>query len=184
LPAVPATDAREVILHLIRAADGAWSGKTRLFKAFYFAHLYYAAENPGLLTDWPIARLPEGPGIDDSASLFGKLVAQDYITIERTHEGPYPEFRYRLTDKAKLLNPPEKQAKLAIEKAAEFARAKLASELSNLTHEHSRSWKKGANGDILDIYVDLIPDDEFEKEQADTANLDRAMMEALNNSRS
>src|SRR5262249_30621489 len=76
-----------------------WTGKAKLFKAFYFAHLYYANENPGLLTSWPIARLPQGPGIHQSQELFGRLVSEGCLTIEQVHEGPYPDYRYRLTEK-------------------------------------------------------------------------------------
>jgi hypothetical protein len=55
-------DAQRLVLELIRSAGGAWDGKARLFKAFYFAHLYYARSEPGILTDWPIVRTPRGPG--------------------------------------------------------------------------------------------------------------------------
>ena len=52
------TTAQQVLLELIQDAGGVWEGKKRLYKAFYFAHLYYAEERPGLLTDWPIVRMP------------------------------------------------------------------------------------------------------------------------------
>src|SRR5438034_9436388 len=96
---MPRATAQQVILELIRQGKGEWVGKAKLFKAFYFAHLYYADERPGILTDWPIVRMPEGPGIHDSGTLFAELVREGYLTIDRTHEGPYPEQRYRLTDK-------------------------------------------------------------------------------------
>ena len=38
---------------------------------------------------------------------------------------------------------------------------KGAAELSDLTHEFSRSWNSASEGQELNIYVDLIPDDEF-----------------------
>ena len=50
---------------LIRQSAGdRIEGKTRLFKAFYFAHLFYARSAVDYLTDWPIVRMPQGPGID------------------------------------------------------------------------------------------------------------------------
>lgn len=180
---MPKLNAQQVVLQLIRAADGEWCGKKRLFKAFYFAHLYYAAEHPGILTDWPIARLPEGPGINDSSFVFDPLVAQGLLVIERVHVGPYPEYRYRLTEKALALPEPPDDAKRAIEQAAQFSLHRQASELSAITHEHSRSWKKGQNGDTLDIYIDLIPDDEYETEQQKTADLNGMMIEALEDAR-
>src|SRR5437588_9025156 len=105
---MPRTRAQDVILEILRHADGEWTGKAKLDKAFYFAHLYFANERPGLLTDWPIARMPQGPSIEKSHELFGELVREGYLTIEQVHEGPYPESRYRLTDKGRdAPKPPE-----------------------------------------------------------------------------
>jgi hypothetical protein len=98
---MPRVTAQAVVLEILRQAEGEWTGKSKLFKAFYFAHLYYALERPGMLTAWPIARLPQGPGIHDSDKLFAELVANGLLLIERVHEGPFPESRYRLTDQGK-----------------------------------------------------------------------------------
>lgn len=160
---MPATKARDVILEILRNTDGEWSGKTKLFKAFYFAHLYYATDRPGMLTDWPIARMPEGPGIDRSKVLFDELVAEGLLTIEQIHEGPYPEHRYRLTDAGMRAARPPAAAKAAIEKAATFCHCKTGAELSNLTHVHSRSWKEGKDGDLLNIDIDTMSDEEYEE---------------------
>src|SRR5262249_11867399 len=81
------TRAQDVILEILRSADGEWTGKARLFKAFYFAHLYYASERPGRLTDWPIVRMPQGPGIDRSEELFEELKEQGQLISELVHEG-------------------------------------------------------------------------------------------------
>src|ERR1700733_1970508 len=96
------TKARNVVLELIRCAkDGVWDGKTKLFKAFYFAHLYFAKLQPGILTDWPIARMPQGPGIHMSNLIFEELQREGLLQVEETQEGPYPECRYCLTEQAK-----------------------------------------------------------------------------------
>ena len=160
---MPRTRAQEVILEILRIADGEWTGKAKLFKAFYFAHLYYANENPGLLTDWPIARMPQGPGIDRSDELFSCLVRDGYLTIERIHEGPYPEDRYRLTDKGRDAERPREDARAAIKEATLFCLPRTAVELSLITHERSRSWIEGKDGEILNIYIDTIPDEEYER---------------------
>lgn len=159
---MPATKAQNVILEILRNTDGEWSGKTKLFKAFYLAHLYYATDRPGMLTDWPIARMPEGPGIDQSKKLFDELLDQGLLTIEQIHEGPYPEHRYRLTDAGKTAPRPPAAAQAAIEKAATFCHCKTRAELSELTHELSRSWKEGKDGDLLNIYIDTMSDEEYE----------------------
>src|SRR5262245_54707294 len=111
------THARDVILEILRQADGEWTGKTKLFKAFYFAHLYYANKRPGRLTDWPIARMPQGPGIHNSQELFSSLIQDGYLLVEPVHEGPYPEHRYRLTDKGKEAASPPEDAQAAIRDA-------------------------------------------------------------------
>src|SRR5258708_4160827 len=114
---MPKTTADAVILEIIRQADGEWTGKAKLFKVFYFAHLYYANEQPGMLTDWPIARMPQGPGIHNSEALFSDLVNRGLLEIEHVHEGPYPEFRYRLTMHAATVEAPTPDAVCAIKEA-------------------------------------------------------------------
>jgi len=172
---MPRTKARDVILEILRNADGEWTGKAKLFKAFYFAHLYYANERPGLLTDWPIARLPQGPGIDRSPELFDGMVQAGYLLIERVHDGPFPEYRYRLTEKGRLVDRLPEDAAAAIKEATLFCLPRSAAELSQLTHERSRSWIEGKNGDVLNIYIDTIPDDEYEKRRTTLAELDNQL---------
>ena len=164
--------ARDVILEILRNAGGEWVGKTRLDKAFYFAHLYYANERPGLLTDRPIARMRHGPGIDKGDTLLAELVQDGYITEENIQDGPYPENRYRLTDKGRQVSEIPDDAKCAIEKATAFCRTKSAAELSQITHDRSRSWNLAKEGEILNIHIDTIPEDEYEKRKAELERLD------------
>ncbi|HEV3262192.1 MAG TPA: hypothetical protein VG013_35395 [Gemmataceae bacterium] len=173
------TDAQRVVLELIRNADGSWDGKTKLSTAFYLAHLYYAAKEPGILTDWPIVRTPQGPGIHQLSTLLQGLVKNGYLTTERTQEGPYPDYRYRLTEKAAAELPLPEDVRAAIQDAVTFVASKTAAELSQLTRERSRSWIDAKDGDLLDIYIDLIPDDEYEQEQEKLADLDRQLTTAL-----
>lgn len=172
---MPVTKAQDVILEILRNTDGEWAGKTKLFKAFYFAHLYYAKEKPGLLTDWPIARMPEGPGIDNSKVLFDELVSEGLLTIERIHEGPYPEYRYRLTDAGREAARPPADAQWAIKEAATFCHCKRGTELSEITHEHSRAWKEGENGDLLNIYIDTMSDEEYEECRNNIAEMEHLL---------
>jgi hypothetical protein len=173
------TDAQRVILELIRSAGGTWDGTTRLFKAFYFAHLYYNRDEPGILTDWPIVRTPRGPGIHNSPTLLRGLVKNGFLTVEQIHEGPYPDSRYRLTDKGAAEPTLSDDAQAAVKAAAEFVLPRTAAELSQLTQERSRSWRAARDGDVLDIYIDLIPEDEFEEGQQQLAELDRQVTAAL-----
>jgi len=163
--------ARDVILQIIRDADGEWSGKTRLYKAFYFAHLYYANERPGLLTDWPIARMPQGPGIHNGDALLGDLVREGYLTVEVFHEGPYPEYRYRLTEAGRQAGDLHGAVRWAIKEATIFCQGKTAAELSQITHERSRSWNQAKDGDILDVHIDTIPDGEYAEREREIMRL-------------
>jgi hypothetical protein len=176
---MPRTRAHDVILEILRNADGEWTGTSKLFKAFYFAHLYFANERPGLLTDWPIVRMPQGPGIGQSHQLFGELVGDGYLTIEQVHEGPYPECRYRLTDKGRDATRPPEDARAAIKEATLFCQLRTAAELSQITHERSRSWIESKDGEVLNIYLDRIPDDEYQKREGEIARLDEQLTRAL-----
>jgi hypothetical protein len=178
---MPATTAEQVILELVRNAGGQWVGKKKLHKAFYLAHLFYAAERPGVLTDWPIARLPEGPGIHDARDLFGRLLEAGSLTVEEVRVGPYPEHSFRLTDKGPPQGALPEDARRAVRQAAEFAIPLSGYELSEITHEYSRSWRRGADGDLLNIYIDLIPDDEFENNEQQLAGLEQALRQAWGN---
>jgi len=169
-----------VVLGLIRAAGGEWEGKKRLYKGFYFAHLYFAERNPGLLTDCPIARMPQGPGIHKGSDLLSRLAQAGLLEMEKSFDGPYPEVRFRLTDKGQQAVQLTEGAAQAVQQAADFCKGKTGSTLSQITHDNSRSWREANDGDILDIYVDLFPDEEeFEAEEARMQELNRALQQAL-----
>jgi hypothetical protein len=173
------TDAQRVVLELIRSAGGTWDGRAKLSKAFYFAHLYYAAAAPGILTAWPIVRTPQGPGIHNGSVLLQGLAKYGYVTVEKTREGPYPDWRYRLTAKANAEPPLPEDARAAVQAAADFVTLRTAAELSQMTHERSRSWREAKDGDLLDVYIDLIPDEEYEANQEQLTELDQQLTAAL-----
>lgn len=173
------TDAQHVVLELIRTAGGTWDGKVKLSKAFYFAHLYYAPAAPGILTAWPIVRTPQGPGMQNGAVLLNGLVKNGYLTVQTIREGPYPDYRYQLTAKAAGESPLPDDARAAIQAAVDFVAPRTAAELSQLTNERSRSWREAKDGDVLDIYIDLIADDEYEAGAEQLAELDQQLTAAL-----
>jgi hypothetical protein len=74
--------------------------------------------------------------------------------------------------------PPE-DARDAIEKAASFCLSRTAEELSLLTHERSRSWIEGQDGEVLDIYIDLIPDEDLEHGLEEIHRLDKELARVL-----
>jgi hypothetical protein len=172
---MPKTKAKDVVLEILRTTGGKWDGKLKLYKTFYFAHLYYVNQNPGLLTTYPIARMPEGPGIDQGTDLLNELRKEGLLTIELSQEGPYPEYRYQLTENGVKQPRPPVEAQLAIKQASGFCYPKSGAELSQITHDRSRSWRQGRDGDILDIYIDLIPDDDYQAGKVEIERLDQQL---------
>lgn len=152
--------ARQIILEIIRQSAGhSVVGRTRLYKAFYFAHLYYLQDSGEFLSGWPIVRMPNGPGIDDFDLLIRPLLQQGDITASSARSGPFPTTRF--TARRDLQNTSLSEAEVqSIQKAVEFIQDKQASRLSEITHEYSRSWQESENGDELRISLDLMTDEE------------------------
>jgi tetrahydromethanopterin S-methyltransferase subunit G len=158
--------AKRVIAEIVRQSPGdELAGKTKLFQTFYFAHLFYANDNSGYLTEWPIVKLPCGPGVDQFDDLMRDLVAAGVVETEPTRIGPYKATIYRATERdcQPLLS---HEAIDAIRKAVEFVNDNTATELSQLTHDYSRSWNEADLGDELSVYKDILSDEEYELARA------------------
>lgn len=151
--------AKEVILDLIEAAGGTLHGATRLHKAFYLAHLIYWQNGEGVLTDYPIVRMPRGPGIDAYRGLIRELREDGKIEEGSQPVGPYPETFFKLTERRKLGKDPRGEA---IKKAWSLVKKKTGKELSDFIHDQSEEWQKASDGEELSIYQDLVPDAERE----------------------
>lgn len=169
--------AKRVIVELARQSTGdAIDGKTRLYKAFYFAHLYYAnSDAPGYLTEWPIVRMPHGPGIDDFRILIDELESEGRIRSIPLRDGPYNSTKFIAVGKSE--SELSELAAKAIGKAAKYVSGKTAAELSGITHVKSRSWVAGSDGDHLNIYLDILSDADQRIEGA--KNIQAAIAEAF-----
>jgi hypothetical protein len=172
--------AKHVLVELIRAGGGEWTGKTRLYMAYYLAHLYYAETEPGYLTNWPVVKMPYGPGIECGDELLNELVPSGVLGRKHTAMGPYTATAYRLTGKPLAGEPLSQEAVCAVEQAVSFVNEKGAAELSELTHEFSRSWNSAQEGQELNIYIDLIPDDEFAAREQRLSTLKSELLAAWN----
>lgn len=174
---MPALNPSRVLLEILRNAH-AGINRTKLYKAFYVAHLVYANSAPGVLTDWPIVHMPNGPGISESYKLLDALEKAGYLEREYNSRGIYKECVYRETG---LISPdsiPE-QAAEAIRRATAFVLPMTATQVSDLTHEHSRSWIEGRSGEKLDIYTDLIDDEEYDRRNDQLGRLEEQLKAAL-----
>ncbi len=153
--------ARRVILEIVRQSPGdEIVGKAKVFKTFYFAHLFYASRSGGYLTDWPIVKMPNGPGIDGFDELIAGLVKAGAMTTEPAMVGPYRSTCYRATGQPFTSGSLPPQGQDAIRDAVELTADKTGAELTNITHEHSRSWNQAKLGEDLSIYIDLLPEDD------------------------
>jgi hypothetical protein len=103
--------------------------------------------------------MTHGPGIDNGTNLLDELKAEGRIRIDNDPDGPYNEYSFTLA-KGHIIDPTDPRYK-CIEKAVDFITGKSAQELSLITHEHSRSWKQANVGDELNIYLDLIEDEDY-----------------------
>ena len=154
--------AMRIIAEIVRQTGGQLRGWTRLYKAFYFAHLYYAELAPGYLSDWPIVKMPHGPGIDRGAELIAELKQAGVIATEHVQEGPFQSVRFQLSRADLPGEPLSDEATDAIRQAVQLVQERTAGDLSEMTHEFSRSWNSAQQGEELNIYIDLIPEDEYD----------------------
>lgn len=162
--------AKQVIYEIIRQAGGEFHNKTNMYKAFWIAHREYARDNPGYLSLWPIVRMPWGPGIDNFDELIGELVADGLLEIKQCEPESYGGFFFSKTDKAPEFPGLSKGEMDAIRAGVNFAQGKSATCVSTASHEMSRSWREAKDGEELDIYADLMSDEELEEKQKKMAH--------------
>lgn len=165
--------AEQIILEILRQAGANGLGRSKVYKAFWLAHLFYARENKGFLSDWKVVKMPRGPGIHRGEQLLQDLGEKCLLVQSDERVGPFIEKRCMA---ARFDNQPSlpSDAVQAIEKALDFIKGMTAQQLSDLSHEFSRSWWETSFGDELDIYSDLIPDEEYQER---TQTLQRAAAE-------
>ncbi|MBI3464034.1 MAG: hypothetical protein HY000_13395 [Planctomycetes bacterium] len=118
--------AKQVICETLAAAGGKLVGKVRLHKAFYYAHLYYWQRGTGVLTSYPVVRLPFGPAIEDGPSLVAELVREGKLRVSQQPNGPYKETVFELAQPFQIdPNSPRFQAS---EEAVELVKSKSANQ--------------------------------------------------------
>lgn len=150
--------AKNLILKIISLAEPeGLLGRVRLFKAFYYSHLNYMKTTGQLLTRWAIIHMPFGPGIDNSELLTDELIDEKSINAESVDGTKC----YKLGSNA-ILPAFNSKAEKAIEQAVQYVIFKTAKFLSDKTHETSRSWKETTNGEIQNIALDLLTDEQLQ----------------------
>lgn len=56
---------------------------------------------------------------------------------------------------------------------------KTAAKVSDLSHKQSRAWKLAKNGEEIDVFLDTIPDDEYEERRRRLDALGKTLDKAL-----
>lgn len=151
--------AKAIILEIVRQSGGEFQNKTNLYKAFWRAHLSYARRNLGYLSNWPIVRMPQGPGIDACDHLLADMLANDWLKIGERQVGNCTAMVLALGDSAPASTLNERQV-AAVRDGVAAVKHKSARFVSDESHKDSRVWNEGKDGQALDIYLDLIPDEE------------------------
>jgi hypothetical protein len=162
--------AKKIIVELVRQAGGEFQNKTNLFKAFWKAHLAYAAKNPGYLSNWPIVRMPNGPGIDEFDQLLAEMLADGWLTIGETQVGSYRAMVFTLGQACPPPSLPQ-EAMEAVREGVKAVGGKAAATVSDESHQQSRVWREAKDGEELDIYLDLMDDEERNRREANLAIL-------------
>lgn len=151
--------AKSVIVEIIRRSGGTLRNKTNLFKAFWKAHVAAAAHGRAL-SDYPIVRMPNGPGIHDFDRLFGELLTAGVVHSEMDYSGQYPAFVFTIADDSQFISDLSDEDVEDVNAGVRFVEGKTAGELSLWSHDHSRSWNLSRDGQELDIVLDAIPPEE------------------------
>jgi hypothetical protein len=154
--------AKRIIVELVRQAGGVFYNKTNLFKGFWRAHLAYADQNHGYLSNWPIVRMPRGPGIDNFDHLLAEMLRDDWLATDEKEFDGKVAMVFTLGQQSPNTGLDNRQIE-AVKAGVKAVKYKSADFVSDRSHEDSRVWYEAANGQTLDIYLDLVPDEEREE---------------------
>jgi hypothetical protein len=171
--------AKQVILEIILQAGGVLKHKTILFKAFYRAHLRFAQTHTTYLSAWPIVRMPFGPGIHQFDVLLGELLAERAVRFCQIESGPYDGFEFQLAEKNRRQELLPAGAREAIKYAWEQVKDKSASKASEDSHQDSRAWRESRDGEELNIYLDLLDDQQYAAQKQRTHEIAEAFRAVL-----
>jgi hypothetical protein len=139
--------------------DRRFENKTNLFKAYYWAHLYYWERHKGTLTRDPsIVRMPNGPGVDGHRMILEELARDGILRIDVRRWG-VDDRQDIFTSLVDVRVTPEEEdvIKLAIAKVANQLTEHVSKE------SHQRAWEMTANGYEMPIYLDALTDEEYER---------------------
>ena len=166
--------AKKVIVELVRQAGGQIQNKTNLFLAFWKAHLHYAANSPGYLSNWPIVRTPNGPAIGEFDYLLSEMLADGWLTIDEIQLGDRPAMVFSLGPNCPPLSLPKDGAE-AVREGIKAVDGRSNGALSDQSYRQSRVWRETKDGEEMEIYLDLMNDAQRDQREANLAELAKAI---------
>lgn len=162
--------AKAVLLEAALVAGRSGLQRTNHYKVFWLSHLVNLLQTGLHLTNWPIVKMPAGPGVDAGAELLDELQMAGLLTIERQAIGPYiskpavvPPTALDAAERVvrEHLTSAERES---IREAYGSIGSSGAGAASDWSHAVSRSWREASPGSALDVYADLYQDDmEFDE---------------------
>ena len=157
----PREKTKAILIAIVRAAGGSFNGKTRLYKAFYVAHLFHFRDQRGVLSDHPMVRMPRGPAVDSGDMLLAELCNAGFLRMSKRPNGPYTEevFAAEKDYPVNLSTAESESVRRAVEWIGEWS----ARELSEWTHEFSNTWADTDDGHPMNIYADLLSESDYEQ---------------------
>ena len=173
--------AKQVILKIVAISGGKLPGKLRLNKAFYAAHVIYWREHEGVLTEYPVVKLPDGPAIDDLDSLLAELETEGALEIGEEEKGPYMETVFTL--KTAVTFDPADPAYEPIRRAVQWAKKHTTSELTRLTHGRPSYEAQSRIGYEQPIYLDALSEEHIASVRRKVREADAAVRAALDTAR-
>lgn len=154
------TKAKAVIAEIVRASGGLLVSKTRLFKAFWRAHVEYAKSHAAGLTRWPVVRMPMGPGIDNFDTLLGEMLSDGLLHCEEVAVGQHLSMSLRLVGEPAVRLTVDEQH--AVDVGADFVRNLSAAQCSEASHVMSLSWRRAKDGERLNLSLDTMDEAELD----------------------
>jgi hypothetical protein len=174
--------AKKIIVELVRQAGGQVANKAKLFNAFWKAHLSYAANSAGYLSTWPLVRTAGGPAIDEFDLLVSEMLSDGWLTLGETQVGPQWAIVFALGPNC----PPTSltsDAVAAIREAVQAVDGELQAAHGDEPYRKSRVWRETPDGEEMDIYLDLVPDAERDRREANLTALASALGSSYETSR-
>jgi hypothetical protein len=162
--------AKQILLAIVRHSGGKLRGRDRLFYIFYFAHLIYAKRHPDRLSMWPIVCIDWNLTIHRARELITELVDEGALKRRRGPDHDYYEDIIFIAPRKDIPLSLSPDAVEAICVAIKFTQGRERCELGRWIFRHSQSLRIAREGEPMHIYIDRLPDCEYDPQWRTTVS--------------